>query len=85
MPDTVRRMKTTIDLPDALAREAKELAHRHGVSLRELVVEGLRSEVARRSAAPTTMDFVFPTVGGKGLAVELDPASVIAASYGLPV
>lgn len=79
----MRRMKTTIDLPDALAREAKELAHRQGVSLRELVVEGLRSEITRRSIAPP-VDFGFPTVGGRGLAVDLDPASVITASYGLP-
>lgn len=77
------RMKTTIDLPDALAREAKELAHRQGVSLRELVVEGLRSEVARRSTV-AEVDFVFPTVGGRGLAVDIHPGAVIAASYGLP-
>lgn len=77
------RMKTTIDLPDALAREAKALAHREGVSLRELVVEGLRTEVARRSA-PLKVDFVFPTAGGRGLRVGLEPAAAIDASYGLP-
>lgn len=76
-------MKTTIEVPDALAEAAKQLAHEQGTTLRDLVVTGLRREVGRRSTMPT-VDFVFPSVDGEGLAVEWSPAQVIAASYGLP-
>ncbi|WP_425310585.1 hypothetical protein AADG42_18040 [Ammonicoccus fulvus] len=75
-------MKTTIDLPDALALEAKELARETGATLRDLVVSGLRAEIAARRAAPR-VDFVFPTVGGRGLAAEIAPGEAIALSYGL--
>ena len=63
--DTVNRMKTTIDIPDALAQDAKRLVRESGVTLRDLVVTGLRAEVQRRRRAPRT-DFVFPTTGGHG-------------------
>lgn len=35
-------MKTTIDLPDELFREAKILAARRNTTFRELVIDGLR-------------------------------------------
>ena len=50
----VSSMKTTIDLPDELAAEAKELARAEGTTLRELVVDGLRFEIERRRAHETT-------------------------------
>jgi hypothetical protein len=59
-------MRTTIELPDSLAREAKEFARLQGVTLGELVIEGLRLELDRRSASGRA-DLDFPTVGGKGL------------------
>lgn len=79
---TVTRMKTTIELPDALADEARALAHEHGTTLRELVVEGLRSEVERRRRPPAPVDFHFPTARGEGLVVAAE--DVLATSYGLP-
>lgn len=45
-------MKTTIELPDDLAREAKRLAAESGSTLRSLVEEGLRREVARLTERP---------------------------------
>lgn len=76
-------MKTTIDIPDALAEEVKAVATRSGLTLRELVVAGLRAEVSRRkTAAP--VDFHFPTAGGDGVQVERVPDDVVANSYGLP-
>lgn len=76
-------MKTTIEIPDGLAREAKELAHSSGTTLRELVVAGLRVEVERRRSTPR-VDFVFPAVGGEGLSAGLTPAEALARSYDLP-
>lgn len=75
-------MKTTIDIPDALAREAKAVAQESGATLRELVVAGLRAEVDRRTA-DVVVDFTFPTAQGEGLVAELDPEDAIARSYGL--
>jgi hypothetical protein len=77
-------MKTTIDLPDALADQARELARAQGVTLRELVVEGLRSELERRATPPPRVDFVFATVRGDGRSPELAPQDAMARSYGLP-
>jgi hypothetical protein len=73
-------MKTTIELPDDLARRAKGLAAEQGTTLRELVVQGLRQEVERRAQA-SVVDFVFPTVDGRGLRVEVDPARLTELAY----
>ncbi|MFV0408072.1 MAG: type II toxin-antitoxin system VapB family antitoxin [Propioniciclava sp.] len=74
-------MKTTIELPDALAAEARALAHAEHTSLRELMIGALRAEIDRRSAAPAA-DFIFPTATGKGLTVGLAPGDAIERSYG---
>lgn len=45
-------MKTTIQIPDSLFEEARQLAHRENTTLKALVQEGLRriiSEHKRRS------------------------------------
>jgi hypothetical protein len=77
-------MKTTIDLPDALASEAKALARESGTTLRDLVVSGLRRELAERQSAPR-VDFVFPTSSGVGLLADVEPGHQISRSYGLPL
>jgi hypothetical protein len=49
-------MKTTVELPDALVREAKRVALREGTTVRALIERGLRSVVSgRRPAAPFTL------------------------------
>lgn len=73
------RMKTTIEIPDALAEQARA----HGVTLRELVVSGLRHEIARRGAT-ASVDFRLPTMGGDALVTDLEPGQAIERSYGLP-
>ncbi|MCP5119057.1 MAG: hypothetical protein GY953_50280, partial [bacterium] len=44
-------MKTTVEIPDALFREAKAAAARRGTPLKELFTEALRSHL-RRSTDP---------------------------------
>lgn len=74
-------MKTTIDIPDALAREAKALAQRQGASLRELVIAGLHAEVARRSESRPA--FTLTTVPGGGLHPDVRPEDLTALAYDL--
>lgn len=59
-------MKTTIELPDHLAREAKRVAAESGTSLKSLLEEALRRELERRSRATPWQpraDLVFGTGG----------------------
>lgn len=81
--DTLDSMKTTIEIPDALAVDAKEIARRDGATLRELVLAGLRTEIERRRLATPRVDFHFPTASGEGITPGLSPADVIERSYGL--
>jgi hypothetical protein len=62
-------LKTTIDIADALAREAKELAARESTTLRELVEAGLRMVLRERRKRPgfRLRDASF---AGKGLSSE---------------
>jgi hypothetical protein len=46
-------MRTSVDIPDALLRRAKKLAQERGVSLRQLLLEGLRSVVERDGKTST--------------------------------
>lgn len=74
-------MKTTIDLPDALAAEAKAVALEQGLTMRELVIAGLRSEVARRRQVPEGAPFRLHTVGGRGLRTGVRPRDLVEMSY----
>ena len=66
-------MKTTIELPDELVKQARRVAQRERASLRSLVEEGLqRSLEARRQAVRRQLD--FPSYGGSGLADEFQGA-----------
>ena len=38
-------MKTTVELPDELARRAREHARTHGITLRALIERGLREQL----------------------------------------
>ncbi|MFF5213315.1 hypothetical protein [Streptosporangium sp. NPDC000396] len=41
-------MKTTVDIPDALLKQARQVAQTEGTTLRALIEEGLRFALARR-------------------------------------
>lgn len=77
-------MKTTIELPDELLRQVRDFSRSSGVTMRELMVEGLRSELAKRQVPRARVDFVFTAVDGEGLRAGLEPDAAIAVSYGLP-
>jgi hypothetical protein len=77
-------MKTTIELPDALARQAREVAREHHLSLKELVTEGLRAEIERLSSSTPHPEFHFRTVPGQGLEPGVAPQSLTDRAYDLP-
>jgi hypothetical protein len=64
------RMKTTIELPDELVKQARRIARQEGVTLRALAEEGLqRGLEPRRPTVRRQLD--FPSYGGSGLTDEL--------------
>lgn len=82
-PDMVTRMKTTIELPDELIAQVREVARDERTTMRELMIEGLQHTLERRRSA-TRAAFTFPTFAGSGLVDGVTDADAIATSYGLP-
>ncbi len=77
-------MKTTVDLPDALLEEARELAAREKTTLREILSQALRLELERRKQRKP-FKLRDASVGGGGLAPEFENASwaeILRESYG---
>lgn len=76
-------MKTTVDIADALLRRAKRLAARRGTTVRSVIEDALRRELA--AAEETTRKPVRThTFGGQGLQAGLswsDWAAIRATSY----
>jgi hypothetical protein len=77
-------MKTTVDLPAALVREAQDVARAEGTTLRALVEDGLRVALERRRSESR---FRLPdaSVDGNGLRPEFRDAGwddMRAAIYG---
>jgi predicted transcriptional regulator len=62
----VSHIKTTVNLPDELLREAQELARRERTTLRELIETGLRTVVRQRSRA-SSFKLADASVEGRGL------------------
>ena len=77
-------MKTTIDLPDELLREAQEVARAEGGTLRSVMEEGLRTVIARYRSG-RRFELRDASFGGHGLQpefAEADWSRIRAASYG---
>lgn len=70
----VTHMKTTVELPGPLLREAKQEAKRRGTSLRALVEAGLRA-VLREGQRPNRFELRDLRVGGNGLRPEFREGS----------
>lgn len=81
----VGSMKTTIDLPDELLREAQELARREGTTLKALVESGLRGVIATQRTGDHDFVLADASVAGEGLTEEFRGAGwpqVREAIYG---
>lgn len=74
MADIITHMKTTIDIADGLFLRSKQISRERGVTLRELLSEGLAYAVEKWSAMPAPR-IKAVTFKGKGLAPEFRKAS----------
>jgi hypothetical protein len=80
----VSHMKTTVELPDDLLREAQQLARAEGTTLKSLMEEGLRAVVGRHRES-RRFELEDASVGGRGLRPEFagaDWAAIRDAAYG---
>lgn len=80
----VTHMKTTVELPDDLLREAQQIARAEGTTLKSVLEEGLRAVVARyRSSQQFTLRDA--SVDGRGVNPDLADAGwarIREISYG---
>ena len=67
-------MKTTVHLPDPLVAEAKSIAAKEGVTLRELIEAGLRHILAERRRRQHRFRLRDASFTGKGLQPEFRSA-----------
>lgn len=65
----VRRMKTTLELSDAVLAATKRAAHEEGTTLRAIVERALRAELDRRGGE-TSFSLRDASVDGDGLRPE---------------
>lgn len=63
-------MKTTVNLPDELLRQAQELARRERTTLKELIETGLRSVLEQRTGSEPGFVLEDVSVDGTGLRPE---------------
>ena len=70
----IAAMKTTIDISDALLREARKVAARHAMTLRALVEQGLRKVLAEKSRRVPFRQRKA-SFNGRGLRAELRDAT----------
>jgi len=71
-------MRTTIDLPDSLFRDAKALAARQGTTLKEVVREALEAAMAGAQEQSSRMDCA-PIRGRESGAIPVRSNAEIAA------
>jgi hypothetical protein len=77
-------MKTTIDIPDSLLRQAKRLAAQQEITFKELIESALRDKLARAQAKSAPRTVTTHTFRGRGLqpGVSFDDwAAVRSMSY----
>ena len=63
-------MKTTVELAGDLVTEAKRYATRHGITLRAVIEDGIRSTLRADRSARAPFTLRDASVGGSGLQPE---------------
>jgi hypothetical protein len=80
MVDSVS-MKTTVEIPDALFRQAKEYAARHGIPLRRVIEQGLEMLLRRPPARSRRFRLKTVTTKGEGLVCPDDWGRIRSMIY----
>ena len=75
------RIKTTINLPDVLVQEAKRLAAKRGIPVREFFETALRKHLAAERQRPKPVPFRTHTFKGEGLQPGVTWSQLIELSY----
>jgi hypothetical protein len=72
-------MRTTIDIPESLLREAKERAARRGSTLGQVVEDALRASFSSVDASAVAGPVQLPTYGEGGVlpGVDLDDSAAL--------
>lgn len=72
-------MRTTIDIPETLLREAKERAARRGSTLGQVVEDALRASFSSVDASASEGPVQLPTYGEGGVlpGVDLDDSAAL--------
>jgi predicted transcriptional regulator len=77
-------MKTTVDIADPLFRRAKRLAAKRGTTLKAVIEDALRRELAAAETGAASTGVRTHTFNGRGLKVGLawgDWAAIRALAY----
>ena len=72
-------MKTTVEIPEKLFRQAKSRAALEGISLRELFVRGLQLALKTPASSPESARAAFPLVHSAASQPRLTDEQVYAA------
>ncbi len=74
-------MKTTVEIPDVLFREAKAYAARHGLALREVFGRGLQLALQEKPLPARRFRLKSVTTKGEGLQCDGDWSTIRALIY----
>jgi hypothetical protein len=74
-------MKTTVEIPDPLFRQAKAYAASHGIPLREVFETGLRTVLEGQSPAGRRFRLKTITTKGEGLVCDGDWNTIRSLIY----
>lgn len=74
-------VKTTVDLPDDLMREAKEFAAREGIPLRQVFETGVRLAIEKKGRPGRRFRLKTITVKGRGLQMPGDWETIRETIY----
>ena len=75
-------MKTTVDIPDSLFREARQYAQAHELTFRQVVEAGLRKLVSARDAPREPFRLEKRSFGGDGLVKDFSWHEIRSLIYG---
>jgi hypothetical protein len=75
-------VKTTVEIPDPLLRQAKAYAARHGIPMRALIERGLRAALhGGKPASGGRFRLKTVTTKGEGLAGDSDWSAIRSLIY----